>query len=459
MTDNTLSRRTFMLAGSALAGSAMLAGAGVGAASLARAAEGLPRPDFARNMRMIGHTEMAGRPDGVQVMVNKAHAFVGHIFSNGFSIVDVADPRDPRPVNYIPAPPDTWSLHLQTHEDLLLVVHARNAFAAAEYQDAAEYYSGNYTAGAAEAERAPRSWSAGMMVYDIKDPANPREIGFMPVEGGGLHRIWYTGGRWAYASTLIDGFSDFIFITIDMQDPTRPREAGRWWIPGMNLAAGETPSWEARWRYGLHHPIVSGDKAFCAWRDGGMVILDVADPAKPQLVSHTNWSPPFQGGTHNCLHLPERELIAVLDESVLPARQDGVKNIWVFDGRDLANPVSLSTVPQPDGRAEGIDYLAKGGNFGPHNLYENRPDGFVSDQLVFATMHNAGIRVYDIRNPYRPDEVAALVPPAPSRQVDPRPNQALVIQNADLFVDRNRIIYASDTNGGLYIMEMDERVS
>ncbi len=448
----SLSRRTAL---KTMGGAAALSAAALAAPSLARATPAdLPRPDYARNMRMLGFTEMGGRADGVQVMVNKGHAFVGHIFSNGFSVVDVTDPRAPKTVNYIPAPPNTWTIHLQTIGDLLLVIHARNAFSASEFQDAVAYYSGSYTARAAEAGAQEQTWSAGMAVYDITQPAKPRQIGFMPVEGGGLHRIWYTGGRWAYASALIEGFSDFIFITIDMQDPRNPREAGRWWIPGMNLAAGETPHWSERWRYGLHHPSVSGDRAFCAWRDGGMLILDVADRRKPGLISHTNWSPPFQGGTHNCLPLPERDLIVVLDESVLPSREDGVKNIWVFDGRDLANPVSLSTVPQPDGNAEGSDYLAKGGNFGPHNLYENRPDAFVSDRLIFATMHNAGIRVYDIADRYRPQEVAALVPPRPRRQVDTRPNQALVIQNADVFVDRNQILYASDTNGGLYIMEM-----
>ena len=66
-----------------------------------------------------------------------------------------------------------------------------------------------------------------MAVYDISKPDEPRQIGFMPVEGGGVHRIWYTGGRWAYASALIDGFSDYILITIDMADPTKPVEAGR----------------------------------------------------------------------------------------------------------------------------------------------------------------------------------------------------------------------------------------
>ena len=118
-----------------------------------------------------------------------------------------------------------------------------------------------------------------MAVYDISKPAEPRQIGFMPIEGGGVHRIWYTGGRWAYASALIDGFTDYIFITIDMADPPT-REAGRWWIPGMNQAAGETTDWAPERRYGLHHPIVHGDVAYCAWRDAGMVVLDVAEPAR-----------------------------------------------------------------------------------------------------------------------------------------------------------------------------------
>ena len=105
----------------------------------------------------------------------------------------------------------------------------------------------------------------------------------MPVDGGGIHRVWYTGGRWAYASALIDGFTDYIFITIDMSDPTKPREAGRCWIPGMNQAAGETPGWPATSRFGLHHAIIHGDTAYAAWRDAGMVVIDVADRAEPKL--------------------------------------------------------------------------------------------------------------------------------------------------------------------------------
>ena len=81
---------------------------------------------------------------------------------------------------------------------------------------------------------------------------------FLPVEGVGLHRLWYTGGRWAYASALLDGFTDYVLVTIDLADPTHPRLAGRWWLPGMHQAAGETPDWDAtRWRCSTKLPKLS----------------------------------------------------------------------------------------------------------------------------------------------------------------------------------------------------------
>jgi hypothetical protein len=412
----------------------------------------LPTPDYARNMRIVGHTDQGGRPDGVQVMVHRGFAYIGHMFSKGFSVIDVRDAKNLRAVNYVAAPPNTWNIHLQVHDDLLLVIHAKDMFAAAEFADERAYYSGalGKTVGTAEARR-KRDWSAGLAVYDISKPETPRRIGFMPVEGGGIHRVWYTGGRWAAASVLVDGFTDYIFMTVDMSDPAQPREAGRWWIPGMNLTAGETPSWTAARRYGLHHAIIHGDTAYAAWRDAGMVVLDIADRARPKLIVHRNWSPPFGGGTHNCLPLPDRDLLVVLDEAVLDHQEDGLKVIWVFDNRVPQNPVSISTFPTP---AEA-DYKSKGGHFGPHNIHENRPGTFVSSQLIFATYQNAGIRVFDMSDAFIPKEVGALVPPQPSTLADTRPNRARVIQSADVFVDAKGLIYATDYNAGLYILEFN----
>jgi len=410
-----------------------------------------PQPDYARNMRLVGHCDQGGRPDGVQIMVHRGHAYIGHMFSKGFSVLDVRDARNPRAVNYLAAPPGTWNIHLQTHDDLLLVINAKDMFAAAEFADEKAYYKGQLGKGTAAGTGAARDWTAGLAVYDISLPQTPRRIGFMPVEGGGIHRIWYAGGRWAYVSALLDGFTDYIFMAVDMSDPANPRAAGRYWIPGMNQAAGETPSWPAASRYGLHHAIVHGDTAYAAWRDAGMVVIDVADRSRPKPIVHRNWSPPFGGGTHNCLPLPDRDLLVVLDEAVLDHQEDGLKLIWVFDNRVKGNPVSIATFPTP----EEADYGRKGGHFGPHNIHENRPGSFVSSELIFATYQNAGVRVFDIRDQFRPREVGALVPPAPARMMDRRPNRAQVIQSADVFVDAAGLIYSTDYNGGLYIVEFD----
>jgi hypothetical protein len=415
----------------------------------------LPRPDYLRNMRLIGFSDQGGRPDGVQIMVSNGHAYIGHMFSKGFSVVDVRDPRNPKPASYVAAPAGTWNIHLQTHDDLLLVVNAKDMFAAAEFADERAYYRGQLgrAVGTADvkagAEPSRRDWTAGLAVYDISNPAAPRRIGFMAVEGGGIHRIWYSGGRWAYVSVLLDGFTDYIFMTVDMSDPAHPREAGRYWLPGMNQVAGERPDWPATKRYGLHHAIVHGDTAYGAWRDAGLVMMGVADRSAPRLIAHRNWSPPFGGGTHNCLPLPDRHLLVVLDEAVLDHQEDGLKLIWIFDIRSPENPVSIATFPTP-GEA---DYVRKGGHFGPHNIHENRPGSFISSELIFATYQNAGVRVFDIRDQYRPVEVGALVPPQPKRLVDHRPNRACVVQSTDVFVDRAGLIYCTDYNAGLYIME------
>ena len=56
----------------------------------------LPPPEYSRNMRLIGHSVQGGRPDGVQLMVHRGFAYIGHMVSQGFSIVDVRDPKNPK---------------------------------------------------------------------------------------------------------------------------------------------------------------------------------------------------------------------------------------------------------------------------------------------------------------------------------------------------------------------------
>lgn len=397
-----------------------------------------------RNIAFLGHTDNAGHGDCVQVMVARGHAYMGTRTSRGVAVADVSDPRAPRPVNWLPIHPNSWCMHLQAAEDLLLVIEELDLKALLTIN---EYYGQSNQVDSRRYGTRGQDFSAGMRVYDIKDPANPRAIGFMEVAGLGLHRIWWTGGRYAYASALLDGFVDHILLVIDMTDPTHPVEAGRWWIPGMHAAGGEVPSWSNR--VALHHAVVADGIAYGSWRDGGLTILDLADPAAPRLIAHRNWSPPFGGGTHSALPLHSRDLLVVADEAVRNIDQDQMKRIWMFDIRAKENPVSIATFPVP---AEQ-DYIAKGGQFGPHNLHENRPDSFVSDRIVFAAYQSAGVRVYDIADPFRPDEIGYFVPPMPTRWMEPMRGRAKMRHTADIFVSADGVIYATDYDAGLYILE------
>jgi len=392
------------------------------------------------NFRLIGHSDQGGRPDGVQVMVAKGHAFIGHVFSGGVSVLDVRNPHEPKPVNFLPTPPNTWSIHLQTHGDLMLVINEFDFYS--KYEDESDYYGRSIN------QTGDRGYAAGMRVFDISDPAEPVEIAFMPVDGKGVHRIWWDGGRFAYLSVLAHGFTDHIFSVVDLNDPAAPVEVGHWWMPGMWTAGGETPTWTGRWA--LHHAVIADDIAYCGWRDGGLVLLDVKDPTKPTLLGHRNWCPPFGGGTHSGLPLPDRGLCLAVDEATRDNCADGVKYIWVADVRVPSNPVTISTFPNPSDE----DYCAKGGHFGPHNVHENRAGSFQSSELIFATYQNAGLRLYDIKDPFRPTEIGHVVPDLPKRLVDTRAGRVNNLHSADVYVTEDGLVFLTDISGaGLHILE------
>ena len=77
-------------------------------------------------------------------------------------------------------------------------------------------------------------------------------------------------------------------------------------------------------------------------------------------------------------------------------------------------------------------------DFGPRNLHENRPETFQSEELLFATYHNAGLRIFDIHDAFAPKEIAGFVPDAPARILDPRPGYALAPMTCDINVQPDR---------------------
>jgi hypothetical protein len=306
----------------------------------------------------------------------------------------------------------------------------------------------------------PGQPGTGMGVYNISNPEEPRQIGFMDLGGEysrGCHCLWWVEGNYAHLSTGAADFQprnqkdDQFYMIVDVSDPTAPKETGRWWFPGTREGDAEPmparhPQFDAGHR--LHNGNVypeRPDRAYCAYMDSGVMILDIEDKSNPKMISHINYAPPFPGFTHTVLPLFSRDLMLVTQEAVRQNGEDYPKLMWMMDIRDETNPVIISTLPMPD----TDDFFNRPGRFGAHNVYENQPGPtcFHSDTLVFATLFNAGVRVYDTSDPFRPEEVAYFVPEIPEDASSNGIN--------DVYVDENGIMYVVDRlKGGLYILEL-----
>jgi hypothetical protein len=398
--------------------------------------EGSRQAALSSGMELLSCCDIGGRPDSLQIMLWRGHAFVTHPFSGGFSVVDVRDPRRPRPVTHVPAPPGTRTLHLQLSDGVLLVASEADSSAGENYLDKAKYFGAQLE----ESFGGVREFSAGVRLYDVSEPGRPVETGFLPTPGFGVHRLWWAGGGLATASSMPPGFSDFILLVLDVSDLAKPRLLGHW-APQEMSAPGQG-------RTGLHHAILAGTLAYGAWRAGGLHITDVGG-GQPEPVGSLSPSAWGGGNTHTTLPLPGRGLVVLADEAVQEHGADGARRIWLIDVTDARMPRVIGALPEP---AEQ-DFRAVGGVFGPHNLHENRPGTWQSEEMIFATYQNAGVRVYDISDPRAPMETAFAVPPAPERNVDPRASSALVPQTADLIVSAEGLVFVSDLNAGMSILE------
>ncbi len=366
---------------------------------------------------MVGHSDLNGYGDGMQVMRFGDALYVGHFGTSGMgtSILDVSDVANPTLVRQWKAPAHSHTHKVQVADRLLLTNHERF--------------------------RSDRESSVGMAVYDLTDPFDPQQIGFWNSTGRGVHRIVYEGGRYAYLSATPDGFEGRIWMIVDIDDPEHPVEVGRWWWPGQWTAGGEKPGWPNGQSWKTHHAMVLGERAYLGLWDGGMVILDIGDLTHPQVVSHLNWD---EGGeTHTCLPLPSRDLVVVTDEPTSDGCDAPPHMVRVVDVSKEEEPTVIAICPVPEG-----DFCERGLRFGAHCLHENRPDSYRSEELMFVSYFNAGLRVYDLAMPTAPKEIALYVPACP-------PNQAS-IQTNDVWVGADHLVYITDrVNGGLHILEPD----
>lgn len=367
------------------------------------------------NVRLVGRVDL---PGGGQVVVQDGYAYVGHFEDDaplGTSILDVSDPKRPRIVAQLQLPPGTQSHKVRVRDGLMFV----------NYQKARKTSDPAYT--------------PGLMIFDVSKPATPKEIAFWRCGGLGVHRF-DLDERYGYLSAEMDGYQGHIVVILDLQEPIRPQEVGRWWLPGQWVAGGEKPSWEGR-THRCHHPLRRGDRLYTSYWHAGFVILDIADLTRPKFVSRLDWSPPYPCPTHTALRIPwklaGRDFLIVTDEEVTDrlARWPAAF-LWMIDVTEERNPVPVGTYKLPD----QLDAPAKEG-FGAHQPQEQ----LYGSNILCVTWFGGGLRVLDLSNPYAPAEVGYYVP-------RPGKGQRRVVSN-DVFVAPDGLIYLVDRLNGFDILE------
>jgi hypothetical protein len=367
----------------------------------------------ASGIREVGYFDCAG---GGQVVVDGTTAYIAHMHApDGTSIVDVSDPRKPRELATIAIPGGMHSHKVRATNGVMVVNRE----------------------GVPSNRPGPDFTGGGLGIFDVSNPRAPREVCFWRCGGSGVHRFTFDG-RYAYISPEIDGYVGNIVMILDLSDPARPQEVGRWWMPGQWTAGGETPTWEGR-QHRCHHPIRLDHRLYVSYWHAGFVILDIEDMAKPKLVSHLDWSPPFPWPTHTALPVPfplkGRRVMLVADEDVAKPKDAGASFLWVVDVTDEAHPMPFASFQVPE--AEGAPQ--------PEMTGCHQPVEHVRGTEIPVAWFAQGLRVVDIDDPRAPREVASYVPDVP-------PGGKRVCSN-DVFVDDRGLIYLIDRGRGLHILE------
>jgi len=367
-------------------------------------------------------------PGGGQVVVERGMAYIGHMRNpHGTSVVDVSDPRQPRLIERVEVPLGIHSHKVRVGNGLMLVNH--------------EFLNATVVRG----EQAPAGFRGGLGIYDISRPGAPRLVSKWEVTGepgpsSGIHRFDFDG-RYAYLSPTSEGYLGNIVLILDLADPARPVEVGRWWMPGQWTAGGETASWKG-WAHKCHHPLRFGDRLYASYWHGGFVILDIADMTKPRYVSGLDWSPPCPWPTHSTVRVPfrigGRDLLLVSDEDVV--RLEGCQPynsafLWMVDITDERHPVPFSSFQLEHIPAEEQPYMT-----GCHQPVE-KITGYEVPVAWFAH----GLRIVDISRPHAMREVAYFLP-------DPPPGADRVQAN-DIYVDERGLMFLIDRVRGLHILE------
>jgi hypothetical protein len=287
-------------------------------------------------------------------------------------------------------------------------------------------------------------------VYDVNEDCRrpllkaSSPVGFLGHESG-----FAPDGRTFYATSLFNG----TITAVDLTNPSLPTPIGVYEYPSHG--------------FGVSH---DGRRGYVAALDQGLIVVDTSEiqarkpsPRMP-AISRLDW--PYRSVPQNniAVTIGGRPFLVEVDE--FSAEEDGSYAIEGNGPRvgaariiDVANDRSPKVVAdirlavnQPRHRDE---IAGDPGATNPVQGYAAHYCGVpkVEDpEIVACSFILSGLRVFDIRDPYRPKEVAYFVaPPAPSPVVSERTNFAM---SKPAFDPARRTIWYTDGNSGLYAVKL-----
>ena len=98
--------------------------------------------------------------------------------------------------------------------------------------------------------------------------------------------------------------------------------------------------------------------------------------------------------------------------------------------QSVRDPGGRGTSGRPPAGWPYKNFCEKGGRFGPHNVNQeiHLPDVEKPGNLIYLTYFNAGLRVFDIKDPIQPEETGWFIPPQPTHRLGPQPPDERAVQ-------------------------------
>ncbi len=403
-----------------------------------------PIPEFiSKNIECVSYHDLNDRPGfkmAMQEVKGRWYLYIGHFWHRGWTILDVTRPSDPEFVKFIPGPPNTWTLQVQVADGRMVTALEK---------------IGDGVLGRTDIWGHDPSlpFGDGILVWDVKDPIEPQELGSFKTGGYGTHRNFYAGGGYAYLAANMKGYKGNIFVVVDISDPSRPKEVSRWWVKGQWEAGGE----KSDRFYQLHGPpYIVENRAYLPYGRAGFIVLDVSDITRPRQISRIDIGD-FGSivGAHTYLPIPSRKLAIATTEAILEEERDPLNVVLVVDisNEERPKPIANFPVPVPPEKIGVKDFHELGGKFGPHNIHMPHGQGCLAnvDDLIHICYESGGLWLYDICVPGVPKPIAYFIPAAPSKRLGLLP-KSLATQTEDVIVDRRGYIYITDKNHGLFVL-------